>query len=92
MKKLIVCLFLFVGCSEPKIEPSMIDLNKKSLSSDGEFVGTLKDGRKLIRYEISMGKYKHTHWVYVVDGSTSVNYLVNRGKNNTSNETMVFID
>jgi len=93
MKKLIVCLFLFVGsigCTDP-LDPIVVDLNKKSLSGDGEFIGTFKDGRKLIRYEIDRGS-QHNHWVYVVDGSTSVNYLVNRGKNNVSNETMVFID
>lgn len=92
MKKLIVCLclFLFVGCVEPN-DPSVVNLNKNSLSGDGEFVGTFKDGRKLIRYEINRGS-QHNHWVYIVDGSISVNYLVNRGKNNTSNETIVLID
>jgi hypothetical protein len=91
MKKLIICLFLFVGCQTPN-STEVVNSNQATLSSDGEFVGTLKDGRKLIRYRIDRGSILHDHWVYVVEGSISINYTVSRGKNNRLNDTMILID
>lgn len=83
MKYMICLLVLFlVGCVGPR-DPSVVSQNKTTLSAAGEYVGTLPDGRKIVRYEIEMGSNIHNHWVYIVDDSESisVNRVDQHGKN-----------
>jgi len=58
MKTLSIVLLLFlVGCANnlDRNDPSVVATNKANLSSGGETVGTLPDGRKVIRYSIHTG-------------------------------------
>jgi hypothetical protein len=64
-------------------------LNKANLSKAGEEVGVLPDGRRVIRYEIEMGSNIHNHWLYVVDGSITVNRTESHGKTRASMMTSV---
>lgn len=93
MKKAIIvsCFLIFSACDSTEKPFNIIEENKQSLVGDGEFVGTLKDGRKLIRYKI-INNRANSHWVYVIDGSISVNYNIHSGKNNTRNETVVILN
>lgn len=95
MKKAIIvsCFLIFSACNSTKKPFNVVEENKQSLAGDGEFVGTLKDGRKLTRYEIINHPYRiNSHWIYVIDGSISVNYNIHHAKNITRNETVVILD
>ncbi len=81
----IMCISL-VGCST---EQERLQINNTTLSSDGEFVGTFKDGTELRRFEIYNSG--HNHWVYVVGKAVTVNRIEHHGKT-SSNRVEVFID
>lgn len=70
---------MFIGCTF-RNDPQIISLNKNNLSGHGEYIGTLPDGRKVNRYEIEMGSGVPNHWLYVTDGSITVNRTVRQGK------------
>ncbi len=93
MKKLfsivVFSLFLF-GCAG-RNDPEVLKENRTTLSGEGEPVGTLLDGRKVVRYPINMGA-THNHWLYVVDGSVTVNHTRTTGKNSSANFVEVIID
>ena len=85
-------MIFFVGCtSTSHSDPQIMSLNKTTLSRSGEDVGTLPDGRKVVRYEIEMGSSIHNHWLYVVDGSITVNRAERQGKG-LANHVDVIID
>lgn len=91
MKNFITILFvasMIIGCTNPN-DPSVVAWNKKNLSSTGEEVGILPDGRKVVRYEISRGD-KLSHWVYIVNGSVTTNHLEKNGKTDVNHvEVMI---
>lgn len=87
----IFALLLFVGCKEDYNDPAILHKNKTRLSQGGQEVGVLPDGRKVVRYELDMGSRMHNHWIYVVDGSVSVNQPQSHGKA-TANHVTVVID
>lgn len=77
MRILSICLLglvCFSGCENirGRTHPEIISKNKQILSSGGEEVGTLPDGRPVVRYEIDMGDVGHNHFIYVVSGSDSI--------------------
>jgi hypothetical protein len=77
------CLFI-IGCStKEEIEA----LNEKNLSSNGELVGHLPDGREIRRYQLRF-QHMHDHYVYFVDGDISVN----SNPTGKYNKVEVFID
>jgi hypothetical protein len=84
----VLCIFL-TGCTTYTPE-EVTSINNTTLSSGGERVGTLSDGRELRRYEI-YNEGRHNHWVYVVGDAVTVNKTVRQGKV-TSNRVEVFID
>jgi len=84
----VLCIFL-TGCSTYTPE-QVVGINNTTLSSGGEVVGTLSDGRELRRYEI-YNQHERNHWVYVVGDTVTVNKTVRQGKT-TSNRVEVFID
>lgn len=92
MKKLLLafCMIGLVGCAPEHNDPTVMATNKSTLGTSGEYVGTLPDGRKIVRYEIEMGR-KHNHWVYVTEGSITINRTENHGKT-SSNHVDVIID
>ena len=86
----LLLLCLFCGCSNYD-DPEVKLRNKAMLSQGGEFIGELPDGRKVSRYYISMGNQSSAHWIYVTDGSITVNHEVRTGKT-SHNEVQVLID
>lgn len=72
--------------TDPKVKLQ----NKSMLASEGEYIGTLPDGRKVVRYGISMGSHS-SHWIYVAGDSATVNRSERQGKT-TVNRVEVFID
>lgn len=88
MAMLVVCC-LFAGCSGPN-DKHVVEANKVTLSKDGDLIGELPDGRKVYRYEIDRGD-SSSHWLYVVDGSISINHAVRSGKT-TRTATEILID
>jgi len=93
MKFFILCLCLaLVGCAD-RNDASVVATNKATLSGNGETVGTLPDGRVITRYRIDMGSGpgSHDHWVYVTNGSISINRNEQSGKT-TYNEVQVILD
>jgi hypothetical protein len=101
MRKLFV-MFAFglcLGCggSNSQILSKIAHDNASELSGGGEDIGTLTDGRKIVRYEVKRFKSEavikgvDTHYVYVVDGSVSVNSEVPVGKG-VELKTTCFID
>ena len=68
------------GCGPTRTEVPSI--NRGVLSTNGESVGTLPDGREVRRWSVwdTAGYYAHT--IYVVDGATTIsdNYRVPVGK------------
>lgn len=87
-------LLALAGCTD-YTDPTIVTQNKTTLSGTGFPVGTLPDGRKVIRYEIEMGSNRHNHWIYIVDDgktpSISVNNTVQNGKA-TGLQTYIVID
>lgn len=92
MKKLILCLTLcsLLGCTAHN-DPTVMATNKTTLAGSGEYVGTLPDGRKIVRYQLEMGSNIHNHWIYVTDGSITINRTETHGKS-SSNHVDVIID
>lgn len=91
MIAIVTLLLLFVvGCTSPD-DPTVLSKNKTTLSKAGQEVGVLPDGRKIVRYEVEMGNTMHNHWIYVVDGTISINYTANHGKT-TANHVHVVIE
>lgn len=98
MKKLIVffcfviaiSLFAISGCTVHN-DPAIMSSNKSVLAGNGEEVGTLPDGRKLVRYRLAMGSNIHDHWVYVVGNTITINRTESHGKT-SSNHVDVIID
>lgn len=70
---LLCCFFILVGC-ESSNSPRIQALNKTTLSSEGQFVGILPDGRSVYRYQIERGIGVHNHWLYVTDNSITTNH------------------
>ena len=67
-------------------------MNHKTFSSQGEYIETLPDGRKIFRYELKIPD-RNSHFIYVVPNSvtTSTNYDVQSGKS-SYNQTVVKIE
>lgn len=80
MKKLclIGLVLMAIGCTGPN-DPTTIAVNRQSLGTYGNVVGTLPDGREVRHYEISRGQAYHEHHIYVVDGVTTVTTNKERG-------------
>lgn len=89
---MILMCFCFSGCADHN-SPEILAKNKAIISTSGQEVGVLPDGRRLIRYEIEMG-IKDNHWVYIVNGSDSitVNHSEQNGEDSSSNHVEVFIN
>lgn len=94
---IVACVLLTFGCVG--CSPSEADLKKwekyniDSLSKNGEEVGVLPDGRKVIRYSVAMPSSwskADQHFIYVVDGSVTMNREIQNGKY-TKQETTVLI-
>ena len=79
MKKFILLLLMLVGGCTKYNDPTVMANNKARLSQNGEYVGTLPDGRKVVRYCIEMGDAIGNHWIYVTEGSTTSISTQNRG-------------
>ena len=75
--KFVLCatmLMGLMGCSStPYTDPVVKSENQARLSKEGEYVGTLPDGRSVERYWVSMGSDFPSHWIYVTKGSMTVN-------------------
>ena len=95
MKKYLVFgLFLLtIGCVTKPNDPVVVAYNKQVLSSTGDTVGTLPDGRNVIRYELSRGS-NPSHWIYVVDDTTTIttNRTVQQGKTSYQAVEAVIVD
>ena len=94
MKKfflLVSCLCL-IGCTGPN-DPSILALQKTTLAGPGTTLGTLPDGRKVVRYELEMGSNHHNHFLYIVEGTPTItiNHTETHGKTQ-SNHVEVVID
>lgn len=96
MSKINLAIFLlilicFSGCTS---QQEVLQQNKAELSRDGDDIGVLPDGRKLRRYciwrYVGDNGYQEDY-VYVVDGSVSVNRTIRKGKT-SKHQTTVFID
>lgn len=83
---LLLCL---VGCTRYN-DPSVMARNATAISGEGEYIGALPDGRKIHRYCIDMGD-SHDHWLYVTNGSITINRDEKNGKH-TNNHVDVIID
>lgn len=78
--------FMIVACDDPA---TVSATNKVNLSGDGEEIGTLKDGRKVVRFAVERPN-DHTHYVYVVsDGSSVTENHLEGGKHKTNKATVV---
>lgn len=73
-----------LGCTGPD-HPAVLQKNINTLKGDGHYIGTLKDGRKVIRFEIERGD-NHSHYIYLIDKSITINSArtVNQGKHTTT--------
>ena len=85
-----VGLFTISGCT-PHNDPAIMSSNKSVLAGNGEEVGVLPDGRKLVRYRLSMGSNIRYHWVYIVDNTITINRTESHCKT-SSNHVDVIID
>ena len=85
-------LFLMASCTDHN-SPEVLTTQKSVLSTDGQEIGKLPDGRKVVRYQLSMGSYIHDHFIYVVEGGNtiSVNHTETHGKS-SANHVEVIID
>jgi hypothetical protein len=88
----VILAILSVGCMVKPYDPGVVAYNKQHLSGEGDEIGTLPDGRKVIRYELSRGDYP-SHTIYIVDATNTV--TVNRpeksGKNYINRAEAVII-
>ena len=75
----LLALLPLVGCTD-STSPEVVAVNAQTLSGDGTYMGTLPDGRNVVRYIISRGDAGYDHYVYVTNGSTTVNTRVPAGK------------
>ena len=91
MKKLFLIILFCLGCTG-RNDPTVIKQNENTLSSSGEYVGVLPDGRKVTRYVIDTGS-NHDHYLYVIENtkSSTVNSIISSGKT-TRNNVNVIID
>ena len=82
-----------IGC-EGANSPNVVARNKVMLSSKGDLVGVLPDGRTVVRYQIDRGDAEHDHYIYVVgdSNSTTDNHVQNHGKNSTHNHVEAVIE
>lgn len=90
MRWFILCSVMLIGCQTAYNDPVVVEQNRITLSGVGESVGTLPDGRKVVRYEIEMGSNLN-HWIYVAENTITVNHTETHGKT-TANHTEVIID
>ena len=83
LKNILILILFLTGCTSSN-DPSVIQKNAITLSSEGELVGKLKDGREVRRFVINNGDTigSHNHWLYLVDDSdtVTVNHTVSSGK------------
>ena len=86
---MLLCMVM-AGCVEED-DPSIAVKNRETLSGQGKEIGILPDGRKVSQYYISRGDLKEGHFLYVVDGSITLNRDVSDGEN-TINHVEVLID
>ena len=77
---------VFFLLSKGMDHPDVISANKEHLSTNGEVVGKLPDGREVVRYKIGMGTGNYAHWIYVVKDSTTItlNHTVTHGKSSSN--------
>lgn len=77
---LVTCLL--VGCA-PDAHDWAVNamVNEATLKTNGDYMGTLPDGREVRRYRIENARY-YPHYVYVVKGAATqtTNHLVTAGK------------
>lgn len=83
-------ILMMAGCDTSPYDPEVIRRNRATLNSPGEPIGTLPDGREVVRYQIERGS-QHPHILYVVTGSITSNRLQRNGKA-TSPRVEAFID
>jgi hypothetical protein len=83
MRKFILVALLLVACVGCGDNTHEI---RNHLGTMGTVIGTLPDGRDVRRYDINYGAFGRTHYVYVVDSTTSVssNFTVPQGKTSRS--------
>lgn len=93
MKKLFLILPFILGCdSVDRNHPKVVSINENTLLGDGEYVGKLKNGNVVKRYEIDMGP-RHNHFIYIIDDNPTVTVNRNVSDGDTSrNEVTVIID
>lgn len=74
---LLFMLPLAIGCVD---RAEVEAYNKASLSSDGKYIGNLKDGREVRQFTIDNGD--RYHYMYVIENTdyTTVNRTVQSGK------------
>ncbi len=92
MKTKLLCIFTALGllssCNDATPD-SISASNQANLSGEGEFIGTLKDGRKIVRHTITtFGNTRH--YVYVVSDGSSVSSNYQEDKSGV--KTTVVID
>jgi len=81
-RSIIIGILLLCGCAGPR-DPGILASNRTILSGPGEDVGTLPDGRKIVRYELDIGYEgvnRRSHWLYVTEDSTTINRTEKVGK------------
>ncbi len=95
--KLYIIFFIcgFVGCSDGQhgYSEQVKEHNINSLSKEGEEIGVLPDGRKVIRYRVVFRKTSlqtDEHFIYIVDGSVTANRSVPTGKYRKNEVTVLF--
>lgn len=90
MKLLTVIIFIILlcGCTGPD-DPLVLQKNIDTLKGEGQYIGTLKDGRKVIRFKIDRGN-NHDHYIYVIDRSITTNaaITINQGKQTSTINTV----
>lgn len=91
MKALFGLFLVFaVGCTAHN-DPAVMATNATTLSGAGEPVGTLPDGRRIVRYRLEMGSNTKDHWVYITDNTITINREERHGKH-TNNHVDVIVD
>ncbi len=85
---LALSVLALTACDDPAIVNAT---NKTQLSGDGEEIGTLKDGRKVVRFAVDRVN-ERTHYVYVVSDGSSVTENHSTGGKHPKTETTVVID
>lgn len=83
---------VFTGCTPSPQEA--VAINKDELSKDGESVGNLPDGRAVKRWTVWSPDATRVHYIYVVDGATTVstNRLEAQGKTSVNRTDVVVIN